>query len=73
MLSDRKNILILFMSLIIVAFAFFSYHQNTIIDVLNNEILKQAQHRQNLLLDKYKAQKEADSLRIELLKSKSER
>lgn len=73
MLKNRKNILLLFFGLVILFFAYFSYQQNKIIGLLNQEIIKLANQRQKTILEKYSLQKELDrvqdSLHISVLDS----
>lgn len=63
---DKKNILLIFLGLVIVFFAYFSYQQNQVISVLNQEIIQLANQRQRTILEKYALQKELDRLKQEL-------
>lgn len=65
MFSDKKNILILFLGLVILFFAYFSYEQNKVIGVLNQEIIKLANQRQKTVLEKYSIQRELDKIQGE--------
>ena len=71
MLTDKKNILILFLGCMVVFFAYFSYSQNETIRVMNEEITDQADHAQKILLEKFSEKKKVDSLSIELIELKS--
>ena len=63
MLKDKKNLLLLFFTLVITFFIYFSYQQNKIIGLLNQEIIKLANQRQKIVLEKYALQKDLQRLK----------
>jgi len=65
-MNDKKNILIVFLGAVVVFFAYFSYEQNETIGLLNQEIIKQAQHRHKAVMQGYALRKEMEQLRREL-------
>ncbi len=68
MLSDKKDIFILFLGLIILFFTYFSYQQNVTIAVMNEEITRQADHVQKAILERYAVDKKLDSVTTVLKK-----
>ena len=63
LVDDKKKLLIFFLLLVISFFAYFSYQQNKVIGVLNQEIIKQAQKRHKMMLNKYAVEKELERIR----------
>lgn len=63
LIDDKKKLLIFFLLLVIGFFAYFSYQQNKVIGVLNQEIIKQAQKRHKMMLNKYAVEKELERIR----------
>lgn len=63
MLKDKKNLLLLFFTLVISFFIYLSYQQNKIIGLLNQEIIKLANQRQKIVLEKYALQKDLQRLK----------
>lgn len=71
MLGDKKNLLILFLGIVICFFAFFSYKQNETISIMNKEITNQADHVQNVMLNKYAIERKNDTLSVRIIELKS--
>lgn len=65
---NKKNILIVFLCLVIVLFGYFSYRQNQTIDVLNREVIRQAHRSQKLILENYGLKKEVKQARKDTAK-----
>lgn len=64
-LNDKRNVLLVFLILVTLFFGYFSYQQNQVIEVLNQEVLKQAQRGHRLQLKNYSLEKELDKLKAE--------
>jgi hypothetical protein len=61
--DDKKNVLILVLGLACCLLGYLQYQQNQVIEVLNVEVLKQAQKQHRTLLDKYAIEKELQRLK----------
>lgn len=61
--ARKQDLLLVFTTLGCVVLGFFSYRQNQIIDVLNEELLKQAAKQHKTRLDKYAIEKELQRLK----------
>ena len=61
--ARKQDLLLVFTTLGCIALGFFSYRQNQIIDVLNEELLKQATKQHKTRLDKYAVEKELQRLK----------
>ena len=66
-LNDKKNLLLVFFILVIVFFGYFSYQQNQVIELLNQEVLKQAQRGHRLQLKNYSLEKELEKIKVNQL------
>jgi len=62
---ERKHILFSFLSIVTLIFAYFSYRQNELIEVLDQEIVKLANQKQKVLVEKYALQKELELLKLD--------
>jgi hypothetical protein len=65
--ARKQDLLLVFVTLGCVVLGFFSYRQNQVIDVLNEELLKQAAKQHKTRLDKYAIEKELQRLKEERL------
>ncbi len=62
---ERKHVLFFFLSIVTLIFAYFSYRQNELIEVLDQEIVKLANQKQKVLVEKYALQKELELLKLD--------
>ena len=61
--DDKKNVLLIVTTLVSFFFGYLLYQQNQVIEVLNREVLQQAQKQHRTLLDKYALEKEMQRLK----------
>ncbi len=61
--NRKQDVLLVFTTLGCFVLGFFSYRQNQVIDVLNEELLKQASKQHKTRLDKYAIEKELQRLK----------
>jgi len=65
--DDKKNVLLLVLLISCSILGYFLYQQNQVIEVLNQEVIKQAQKQHRTLLDKYALEKELERKTSELM------
>jgi len=61
--DDKKNVLLVVTALVSCFLGYLLYQQNQVIEVLNREVLQQAQKQHRTLLDKYALEKELQRIK----------